>query len=99
MPGLILEYTPRPDQIHHDRRPRLSVTIETIGYNLHTALHCDRALHVQQKRMAEANMSSSRTHPKWQPSGWRIQQKYSNGVLIGNWLEDRLGKVTNSVCI
>ena len=25
--------------------------------------------------------------------GWRIEQKYSPGVLIGNWSEDRLGKV------
>ena len=30
---------------------------------------------------------------KWQMPGWRIEQKYSNGVLIGNWSEDRLGKV------
>lgn len=31
--------------------------------------------------------------PKWQMPGWRIEQKYSTGVLIGNWSEDRLGKV------
>lgn len=30
---------------------------------------------------------------KWQLPGWRIEQKYSRGVLIGNWSEDRLGKV------
>ncbi|XP_074655259.1 cilia- and flagella-associated protein 107-like [Tubulanus polymorphus] len=26
---------------------------------------------------------------KWQMPGWRIEQRYSTGVLIGNWLEDR----------
>ena len=31
--------------------------------------------------------------PKWQLPGWRIEQKYATGVLIGNWDEDRLGKV------
>ena len=31
--------------------------------------------------------------PKWQLPGWRIEQKYATGVLIGNWSEDRLGKV------
>ena len=31
--------------------------------------------------------------PKWQLPGWRIEQRYSTGVLIGNWSEDRLGKV------
>ena len=34
---------------------------------------------------------------KWHLPGWRIEQKYSNGVLIGNWFEDRLGKV-RSLC-
>ena len=33
--------------------------------------------------------------PKWQLPGWRIEQKYSTGVLIGNWSEDRLGKVSS----
>jgi len=27
-------------------------------------------------------------------SGWRIEQKYSPGVLIGNWSEDRFGKAS-----
>ena len=26
---------------------------------------------------------------KWQIPGWRIEQKYSPGVLIGNWDEER----------
>ncbi|MEE6483507.1 hypothetical protein FKM82_013575 [Ascaphus truei] len=26
---------------------------------------------------------------KWSLSGWKIEQKYSNKVLIGNWLEER----------
>lgn len=29
---------------------------------------------------------------KWELPGWRIEQKYCQGVLIGNWSEDRLGK-------
>ena len=27
---------------------------------------------------------------KWNMSGWRIEQKYSTKVLIGNWQEERL---------
>ena len=38
-------------------------------------------------------MQSGLGDPKWQLPGWRIEQKYSTGVLIGNWAEDRLGKV------
>ena len=30
---------------------------------------------------------------KYHPVGWRIEQKYSPGVLIGNWNESRHGKV------
>lgn len=26
---------------------------------------------------------------KWQEPGWRIEQNFSKGVLIGNWSEDR----------
>lgn len=29
--------------------------------------------------------------------GWRIEQKYCDGVLIGNWYENRLGKVCSSL--
>ena len=50
--------------------------------------------------MAQAGSTDNKkslTDPKWQPSGWRIEQKYSKGVLIGNWSEDRLGKVSGSV--
>lgn len=35
---------------------------------------------------------------KWELPGWRIEQKYCQGVLIGNWSEERLGKVRTS-CI
>ena len=35
---------------------------------------------------------------KWELPGWRIEQKYCQGVLIGNWSEDRLGKVRANVC-
>ena len=27
---------------------------------------------------------------KWNMPGWRIEQKYSTKVLIGNWEEERL---------
>ncbi|XP_065890362.1 cilia- and flagella-associated protein 107-like [Dysidea avara] len=27
---------------------------------------------------------------KWKLPGWKIEQKYSSGILIGNWSEDRL---------
>ncbi|TSW21774.1 hypothetical protein Baya_13549 [Bagarius yarrelli] len=27
---------------------------------------------------------------KWKQPGWRIEQKYSDKVLIGNWAEERL---------
>lgn len=27
---------------------------------------------------------------KWAKTGWRIEQKYANKVLLGNWAEDRL---------
>ncbi|XP_030276838.1 cilia- and flagella-associated protein 107 [Sparus aurata] len=27
---------------------------------------------------------------KWAQTGWRIEQKYANKVLLGNWAEDRL---------
>eukprot|EP00116_Pleurobrachia_bachei_P006393 sb/3466655/ len=29
---------------------------------------------------------------KWQLPGWRIEQRFSKGCLIGNWEEDRRGK-------
>lgn len=27
---------------------------------------------------------------KWSQPGWRIEQRYANKVLIGNWAEERL---------
>ncbi|XP_056107363.1 cilia- and flagella-associated protein 107 [Rhinichthys klamathensis goyatoka] len=30
------------------------------------------------------------SHDKWSQPGWRIEQKYSNKVLIGNWVEEKL---------
>lgn len=27
---------------------------------------------------------------KWKQPGWRIEQRYANKVLIGNWAEERL---------
>lgn len=32
---------------------------------------------------------------KWHMPGWRIEQKYAQGVLIGNWDEDRYGVSQN----
>ena len=32
---------------------------------------------------------------KWIPTGWKVVQKYSPGILLGNWYEDNLGKVTS----
>ncbi|XP_053311321.1 cilia- and flagella-associated protein 107-like [Spea bombifrons] len=29
------------------------------------------------------------TEKKWSLPGWKIEQKYSNKVLVGNWLEER----------
>ena len=30
---------------------------------------------------------------KWEQPGWRIEQRYRKGVLVGNWSEDRHDKV------
>ncbi|KAJ7998634.1 hypothetical protein DPEC_G00206920 [Dallia pectoralis] len=30
------------------------------------------------------------SYDKWTQPGWRIEQKYSNKVLVGNWVEDTL---------
>ncbi|XP_073323731.1 cilia- and flagella-associated protein 107 [Pagrus major] len=32
----------------------------------------------------------AKAHDKWAQTGWRIEQKYANKVLLGNWAEDRL---------
>ena len=37
-------------------------------------------------------MNLSTESGKWQLPGWRIEQKYSNKCLIGNWEEDKRGK-------
>ncbi|XP_076124823.1 cilia- and flagella-associated protein 107 [Alosa pseudoharengus] len=31
-----------------------------------------------------------KSYDKWTKPGWRIEQKYANKVLIGNWVEERL---------
>ncbi|KAE8298228.1 hypothetical protein D5F01_LYC02720 [Larimichthys crocea] len=41
------------------------------------------------------------TEDKWSQTGWKIEQKYANKVLLGNWAEERLQftrepKITNS---
>lgn len=43
--------------------------------------------------VASKVVSGTAKDGKWEQPGWRIEQKYSQGVLIGNWSEDRLGKV------
>lgn len=30
------------------------------------------------------------TEDKWAQTGWKIEQKYANKVLLGNWAEERL---------
>ncbi|XP_066547252.1 cilia- and flagella-associated protein 107 [Amia ocellicauda] len=36
-------------------------------------------------------MAGAQSDPhKWKMPGWRIEQKYSNKVLLGNWVEERL---------
>ncbi|XP_010879954.2 uncharacterized protein C1orf158 homolog [Esox lucius] len=30
------------------------------------------------------------SYDKWTQPGWRIEQKYSNKVLVGNWVEEKL---------
>ncbi|XP_034760722.2 cilia- and flagella-associated protein 107-like [Acipenser ruthenus] len=51
-------------------------------------------------------MAGAQSDPKkWSMPGWRIEEKYSNKVLIGNWVEERLqftrkgqtGKTTNQL--
>jgi len=37
-------------------------------------------------------MVSTADTAKWQLPGWRIEQRYSNKCLIGNWEEDKRGK-------
>ncbi|KAM4612761.1 cilia- and flagella-associated protein 107 [Polymixia lowei] len=32
---------------------------------------------------------TGRKNEKWNQPGWRIEQKYANKVLIGNWVEER----------
>lgn len=43
------------------------------------------------------------SHDKWSQPGWRIEQKYSNKVLIGNWVEEKLQVgiffITLSCCV
>jgi len=34
--------------------------------------------------------SMATSEDKWKLPGWKIEQKYSPGILIGNWSEDRL---------
>ncbi|XP_028855165.1 cilia- and flagella-associated protein 107 [Denticeps clupeoides] len=35
-------------------------------------------------------MAKGESSNKWMQPGWRVEQKYANKVLIGNWAEDRL---------
>ncbi|XP_030634545.1 cilia- and flagella-associated protein 107 [Chanos chanos] len=34
--------------------------------------------------------NKAKEYNKWSQPGWRIEQKYSNKVLIGNWMEEKL---------
>lgn len=36
-------------------------------------------------------MTGAQNDPhKWNLPGWRVEQRYSNSTLIGNWHEERL---------
>lgn len=35
---------------------------------------------------------------KWSQTGWRIEQKYANKVLMGNWADERLEVSNLSAC-
>lgn len=55
-------------------------------------------------RCIDAMYSMNRTwtkDDKWTQPGWRIEQKYANKVLIGNWMEDRLqvGTLSATYCL
>lgn len=39
---------------------------------------------------ARSAKQTGRRDDKWKQPGWRIEQKYSNKVLVGNWAEERL---------
>ena len=40
-------------------------------------------------------MAGAQSDPqKWYMPGWRIEQRYSNKTLIGNWCEERSAKVS-----
>lgn len=36
------------------------------------------------------NQTKVMAQDKWAQPGWRIEQKYGNKVLLGNWAEERL---------
>ena len=38
----------------------------------------------------DSRQSMATSEDKWKLPGWKIEQKYSPGILIGNWSEDRL---------
>ncbi|XP_060925977.1 cilia- and flagella-associated protein 107 [Limanda limanda] len=42
------------------------------------------------KAVRETMKQRERLEEKWAQTGWRIEQKYGNKVLVGNWAEDRL---------
>lgn len=66
----------------------------------HTPLHCWRSSHCSDRGLyfpSQVHMmlgkSAKQTgtgDDKWNQPGWRIEQRYANKVLIGNWAEERL---------
>ncbi|MGH0118336.1 UNVERIFIED_CONTAM: hypothetical protein FKN15_048572 [Acipenser sinensis] len=45
-------------------------------------------------------MAGAQSDPKkWSMPGWRIEEKYSNKVLIGNWVEERLQGLPSRVLL
>ncbi|MGH0120153.1 UNVERIFIED_CONTAM: hypothetical protein FKN15_065314 [Acipenser sinensis] len=45
-------------------------------------------------------MAGAQSDPKkWSMPGWRTEEKYSNKVLIGNWVEERLQGLPSRVLL
>lgn len=40
--------------------------------------------------LGKSAKQTGRGEDKWELPGWRIEQRYANKVLIGNWAEERL---------
>ena len=62
-------------------------SLTTESAYLATTVICTITSHIQdlQKKITMSHGDPA----KWNMPGWRIEQRYSPGVLIGNWSEER----------